>query len=146
MNEWTDWRDVVETQIRYADACDGKDWSLFERVFTADATGDFGTFRPQGVAGFAEMIAGHLSGCGPTQHLLGNHVVELTGDQARARSAIRAFHAGREGTSAEGLTYTVIGTYHDELVRTPNGWRILHRRMVVDHQLGDPAAMFGVAG
>jgi hypothetical protein len=133
--------DIIETQIGYADAADSRDWSILDRVFTADATGDYGTWNPSSRADFAAMLAAFLGGAGPTQHLLGNHVVGVTGDTATARCAIRAFHAGRPGSGREADTYTVIGTYHDRLVRTPDGWRIAHRRMQVDAQLGDPSIL-----
>jgi ketosteroid isomerase-like protein len=133
----TDRDAIVETQIRYADACDSRDLGSLAEVFTADAVGDYGPRRPQGRQEIVGMIEGFLGGCGPTQHLLGNHVVAVDGDRATARCAIRAFHAGRPGSAAEGATYTVYGTYHDELVRTPEGWRIASRRMEVVHQAGD---------
>jgi hypothetical protein len=128
---------IVETQIRYADACDTREFALLREVFTPNATGDYGDRSPEGVEGFVAMIAGFLTHCGPTQHLLGNHVVAIDGDRATARCAIRAFHAGRPGSANADCTYTVYGTYHDRFVRTPEGWRIEHRRMEVTHQTGD---------
>ena len=125
------------------EVCDRRDWSLLLDVFTVDATGDYGQAQPGSRTGFVELISSHLDGCGPTQHLLGNHVVRVEGDTATARCAVRAFHAARAGSAAEGHTYTIIGSYHDRLLRTAEGWRITHRRMVVDHEVGDPAVMFG---
>lgn len=128
---------IVETQIRYADACDTRDFALLHDVFTIDAAGDYGPRQPRGVHEIVQMIEDFLTNCGPTQHLLGNHVVRVDGETASARCAVRAFHAGRPGSDAEGLTYTVYGTYHDAMIRTSAGWRIEHRRMRVTHQSGD---------
>ena len=49
--------------------------------------------------------------------------VSVDGDTANAMSRFRAL----TGTGAE-----VNGTYHDQLRRTPDGWRIAHRRIVED--------------
>jgi hypothetical protein len=34
------------------------------------------------------------------------------------------------------VTFTLGGTYHDELVRTPDGWRIANRRFVTSWKAG----------
>ena len=33
---------IIAVLNRYADACDTRDWALFERVFTPDVTSDYG--------------------------------------------------------------------------------------------------------
>lgn len=83
------------------------------------------------------MLRRHLGGCGPTQHLLGNLLVEHgpQGPQGpHSRISVRAAHRG-SGELAE-LTYECLGEYHDRWVRTPQGWRISHRRMVITLELG----------
>lgn len=128
---------VIGTLNRYADACDRRDWSLFDEVFTEDAVGDYGPgFVQHGRTAIVASIRSFLGGCGPTQHLLGNYDVELAdgADTATASCKVRAFHLGR-GDKAS-LSYEAIGSYHDELRRTPQGWRIAHRRMVTSINLG----------
>ncbi len=138
---FADWQGIVECQIGYADACDSRDWSILDRIFTADATGDYTTYRPDSRAAFVTMLSAFLDGAGPTQHLLGNHVVTIDGDTATARCSVRAFHLARPTDSDPTVTYTVIGSYYDSLVRIASGWRITHRRMQVDAQLGDPSIL-----
>ncbi len=128
---------VIETQIGYADACDSRDWSILERVFTEDASGTYGLYNPPDRRGFEAMLSSFLDGAGPTQHMLGNHVVELDGDIAHARCTVTATHGGRPGSGREQETYVVYGSYHDDLVRVPHGWLIRHRRMIVDLEVGD---------
>ncbi len=128
---------MIETQIGYADACDSRDWSILQRVFTEHATGAYGLYNPPDRRGFEMMLSSFLDGAGPTQHMLGNHVVELRGDVAHARCSVTATHGGRPGSGREAETYIVFGSYHDDLVRTPDGWRIQHRRMQVDLEVGD---------
>lgn len=125
---------IVETQIRYAQACDRKDWALFDQVFTVDAIGWYGGRPVEGRAAIVAMIKIGLGATGATQHLLGNPVVDVAGDTATASCAVRAFHQG--AGSKEHLTYEVFGEYEDELVRTDEGWRITRRRMAVTARVG----------
>jgi hypothetical protein len=126
---------VVDVAVRYAVACDRRDWRLFEEVFLPDVRTQYtAEFQVDGRDAVVAMVRSMLGGCGPTQHLLGSHVVAIDGDRATASCQIRAWHRG-VGDAAE-LTYEAIGSYHDELVRTPDGWRIAHRRMDVIAELG----------
>jgi hypothetical protein len=126
---------IIEVLNRYAEACDTRRWALFDDVFTPDAVGDFGPdFQVRGRDAIVGMVALHLGGCGPTQHLLGNYVVDVDGSEATTSCKIRAFHigAGRD----DNRSYEVFGEYHDRLVRVNGTWRIRHRRMVVTIELG----------
>jgi SnoaL-like domain len=126
---------VLDVVNRYAEACDRRDWELLGRVFTVHATVDYGgEFRLGGREAIVGMVRSMLGGCGPTQHLLGNHTARLEGDLAHASCKVRAFHAGTGGQA--GLTYEVLGEYHHELVRTPDGWLTTHLRMDVALELG----------
>jgi hypothetical protein len=134
-SEASDRAEVFEVLNRYGEGCDTRDWTLFERVFVADATADYGrsklTSRDQIVA----LIRGALGGCGPTQHLLGNHTARIDGDEAHASCKVRAFHQGSGERS--GATYELLGTYHHDLVRTGDGWRTRHLRLDVAVEFGD---------
>lgn len=125
---------VIETVIRYATALDARDFSLLEEVFTADVTCDFGAGPVGGRDAVRGMLEEMLGGGGTSQHLLGNHVVEIEGDEARCVTQVRAFSAG--AGSAAGQTYELFGEYRDELVRGPEGWRIARRKMKVRHEQG----------
>jgi ketosteroid isomerase-like protein len=134
-SENRDRAEVLDVVNRYAEACDRRDWGLFDRVFTADATADYGgEFELAGREAIAGMVRSMLGGCGPTQHLLGNHTVEVEGDTARASCKVRAFHAGIG--DHDGSTYEVLGEYHHDLVRTAAGWLTAHLRMDIAVELG----------
>ena len=60
---------------RYAEALDSRDWEMLDEVFAPDAVFEFGEFLTRTRAEAVAMIRSHLDGCGPTQHLLGNHRV-----------------------------------------------------------------------
>jgi hypothetical protein len=81
-------------------------------------------------------IRGFLGGCGPSQHLLGNYEIRVDGDQAEAAMKARVIHVGA-GQRAGLAPYEAIGVYRDRLVRTSEGWRIIHRGFDVQISLGD---------
>ena len=126
--------EVFDVHNRYAEAADRRDWSLYDHVFTVDATADYGVSKLTGREAIVKLIRKNLAGCGPTQHLLGNHTAQVDGDEAHGSCKVRAFGQGAGARSAE--TYEILGTYHHDLVRTAEGWRTRHLRMTVAIELG----------
>lgn len=126
---------IIERLAEVATALDTRDWDGLETLFTASATG-------YGVSGREAIVARvreHLGGCGPSQHLLGNHRVHLAldGDEDRAQSLTygRILHLGTGDQS--GLSYECFGEYSDLWARTPDGWRIDSRRFHITFDRGD---------
>ena len=131
---------IIAVLNRYAQACDTRDWALFEQVFTPDVVGDYGPgYERPDRASIIASVKIKLGGFGPTQHLLGNYDVEVDGDRATSSCRVRAYHCGTGEES--GLFYECFGRYDDRLLRTPGGWRITHRRMRVDIELGTRAVL-----
>lgn len=116
---------------------DERQWDGFDHVFTTDATA-YGADGP-GIASIVSRIREFLGGCGPSQHLLGNHEISVHGDSARARTSFRALHQGLGERS--GSTYEVVGYYHDELRRSDSGWRISDRVIDVRISIGDMSVL-----
>jgi hypothetical protein len=81
--------------------------------------------RIEGVDGIVERARGALEPLDASQHLLGNTVVDVDGDDATSICYFQAQHV-RAGTPG-GDTYFIAGSYADRLVRTPQGWRIAER-------------------
>lgn len=131
-------RELHEVLITYTRLCDERDWSLIDRVFAPAATADYGGHPLPNRDKILRMLQRHLGGCGPTQHLLGNFSVQHSTPPA-TRVAVRAAHRGA-GPRAQ-LTYECLGHYEDRWCFTPEGWRIEHRRMVVDLEFGDRAVL-----
>ncbi len=127
-------RAIAQVLQRYAHLADERDWAAIGEVFSDEAQADYGGLHLGDRAAIAAMLARHLGGCGPTQHLLGIPVVAFDGDRASSRVAVRAAHRGA-GAQAEA-TYECMGEYHDHWVRTAQGWRIAHRRMQVTLEFG----------
>lgn len=133
---------LAQVLVRYARACDGRDWALLDDVFTPDCTTDYCGCICHGVDAVRHMISSHLDGCGPTQHLLGNLQVDAgAAGSAPPRSTIhvRAVHQGLLRRAA--LRYDAVGFYEDQWTHTPAGWRIHHRRMSMLLELGDRSVL-----
>jgi len=125
---------VIDTVNRYATALDSRDWDLLDEVFTPDAVGDFGAGPLTGRDALRDLVRRTVGRGGPSQHLLANHRVDLGSDTARCVCQVRAFSAGT-GPSV-GKSYELLGEYRDQLVRTPDGWRIARREMTIHHEIG----------
>jgi len=106
---------------------------VYRRIFTADAA-----IRASGLEGttsgpdaWVEVVRDALGPMGPTQHLIGTQLVELdavalddacriVSGRARMDSHLQAWH-----TRVDGKIWVFVGTYHDEVVYTPDaGWQI----------------------
>ncbi|NLU84703.1 nuclear transport factor 2 family protein [Rhodococcus sp. HNM0569] len=125
---------VIEQLAHLASALDRRDWDALGAAFTEDASGYGATGRDRIVA----RVRAHLGGCGPSQHLLGNHRVEIDGDHARSLTYARVHHVGAAG---DGAFYECFGEYDDRWTRTPDGWRVTSRTFTVSHDLGDFAVL-----
>jgi len=106
---------------------------VYRRIFTADAA-----IRASGLEGtttgpdaWVEVVRDALGPMGPTQHLIGTQLVavdalalddacRVESGRARMDSHLQAWH-----TRADGKVWVFVGTYHDEVVFSPErGWQI----------------------
>lgn len=128
---------LAQVLTRYASCCDQRNWHLLPDIFAPDCTTIYGGgWRCEGIEQVQQMLAQHLTGCGPTQHLLGNLEVDASAPtQVRSKIHVRAIHKGLGERSA--LRYDAVGFYEDQWVRLPQGWRIQHRRMTMLLDMGD---------
>lgn len=126
---------IVEALAAFASATDQRDWATIRALLTPDAVG-YGRTGPDAILA---VMQAHLGGCGPTQHLLGNHRVEVSGDHARSFTYARVHHVGAGPMT--GSSYECLGEYDDSWVRGPDGWRIARRAFEIRIQLGDFAVL-----
>ncbi len=132
--------DIEQVLNRYARACDGRDWALFQKVFTQDLQVNYGgEFELQGRDSVVDMIRSMLGGCGPTQHLLGNVDIRVADHTASSRCYVRAVHSGLG--EQQDVYYEVWAEYIDLWQRTDDGWRISQREMVVYKEVGSRAVL-----
>jgi 3-phenylpropionate/cinnamic acid dioxygenase small subunit len=120
--------DIEDVLTRYAWALDSKQFEELDRVFTPDAHVDYTSSG--GEAGAYPDVKAWLAKVLPHfpayQHLVTNKQITIDGDHATSRSEFYnpMVMAQRDGTTS---IFFVGGEYHDQLVRTPDGWRITDR-------------------
>lgn len=136
LQQLIDQRDIIDLVGRYCWAIDSLDRPALERVFLPDATAVLGAGELHGIDAIWGRIHGVLSQLDTSQHVLGSHVVEVDGDNADSRCYFVAQHV-RHGVEG-GPHYVVAGSYVDQLVRTPEGWRIKHRVLTTIWTDGNP--------
>jgi hypothetical protein len=121
-----DERAIGRQLTAFARAMDERDWAALDALVAADATADVGTGSLQhGRAAIVALMRSFLDDCGPTQHLLGNLVIDVTGDEATSRCYVADLHVGAGAKSH--LTLQSLGDYHDRWRRLDGRWQLVHR-------------------
>ncbi|RWO75156.1 MAG: nuclear transport factor 2 family protein [Mesorhizobium sp.] len=125
----------------YADL---REWDRVKSYFTTSVTTDYSSlFGGEAATSNRDALIaqwqGLLPGFDATQHLITNIVVEGAGNDAVARSHVRASHW------IGARFWTVGANYLHRLVRTPEGWRVsaisIHRL----YEEGDRAVLAAAA-
>jgi ketosteroid isomerase-like protein len=124
-------RDLVHA---YARAVDAKDLVGVAACFTSDC-GYEGALGRGTIADALTAPRTAMDRYAVTMHYLGTHAATVDGDTARAETYAVAHHV-----RGDGGQLTVGVRYHDELVRTPDGWRIARRVVRTDWRSEHPAA------
>lgn len=123
---------IIETLAELAASFDRRDWDASRNLMLEDVV----AYGHTGVDSVIDdNLRAHLGGCGPSQHLLGNHRVRINGDDATSTTYARVYHQGAGNRS--GLSFECFGEYHDAWKRTDAGWRLASRRFDVSIVLGD---------
>ena len=118
-------REIYRALVNFARAMDARDWAALDEIAVEDMTAEIGTGPLQGRAAMVANMRAFLDDCGPTQHLLGNVLIEVRGDTASSRAYVSDMHIGM-GDKSE-LTFSTLGDYHDEWRKVDGRWRMVHR-------------------
>lgn len=125
LQELADRAEVADLVMGLARAQDEKDWDGVRRAYLPAARYE----HPGGVLDGVEEIVARtrraLEALDASQHLLGTQQITVAGDEARSRCYFHAQHVRQDAPGGEH--YVIAGTYADQLVRTPQGWRIAER-------------------
>lgn len=121
-----DERDIERTLIDFARAMDDRNWAAMASILAVDARGDLGTGPLAGGQEIIDVIRGFLDVCGTTQHLLGNLIVDVSGDSAVSRCYVRDVHL--DAHDDPSMRFYTIGDYHDSWRRCTDGsWSLVER-------------------
>lgn len=125
--------EIIDTCTRMHWYLDRKEWDRLEEVLAPEISvptlAEFrsvrpgqaatGRARPRGefVAGLAVLMEGLT-----TQHLVGNHLVDIDGDRASCYANASNMHVGPPQIAENRVVHG--SAYEYRLARTPDGWRI----------------------
>ncbi|MFI5046203.1 MAG: nuclear transport factor 2 family protein [Acidimicrobiia bacterium] len=111
--------EILQLLYRYNHAIDGGDAEAWADTFTDDAAFEAAGMAMSGrdaLVAFASSVSG-------LRHVVANPVIDVTGDAASVRAYVFVY---------QGQALTVSGSYEDEAVRTPEGWRFAKRVFTMD--------------
>ncbi|MEE4454647.1 nuclear transport factor 2 family protein [Novosphingobium resinovorum] len=123
--------EISDLLVRYGQAQDQDEWSLYEGVFTPDATIHFPGMPMEslGAAEFGQFLQDfnrtRISG----QHLIGNTLYRFAADGESAHVVSEVTYITLHPTDTPGRVRRIRGNglYSDRAVRTAQGWRIARR-------------------
>ena len=120
---------IADVLTRYCRGIDRCDLETLRSAFWPDATADYGAGAGN-ADDWARATIAALAGMDRTMHSIGNMLIEVADDRARAETYCHAYH---EFASAEGRREMVVGgRYLDDLERREGAWRIARRLYVMD--------------
>jgi hypothetical protein len=127
--ELSDRIEIQDLITDYSYAVDTHTWDDLDAIFTADATLDFtATGGETGdlptIKVWFEKVLNRFAG---HQHLVATSKIVIDGDTASARTLCDNPMWLQDQDGSERVVFVGLW-YHDELVRTADGWRISARR------------------
>ncbi|KAB2349723.1 nuclear transport factor 2 family protein [Actinomadura rudentiformis] len=118
---------ITELISMHGHLCDSGELDRLDELFTSDVVYDVSEFGQEPLLGVAACAAtGRALG---ELNPVGHHVTNVVLTEA-AEGRVHALSKGI-GVNADGTTGSV--TYEDTVLRTPQGWRISHRKVRVHH-------------
>lgn len=118
-------REIERMIVAYAAANDAGDWDAVAAAYTVEGRMSRPTAPDDFIAGRAAILAAFKARpTRTTRHIVANIRVDVSGDAASATSQILLFTAAGQPP--------LVGSYHDKLAKTPEGWRFTERRGSLD--------------
>jgi hypothetical protein len=133
--------EIKDKLISYATSLDTKDWVALNSVFDKSATAEYGSdsiglkIKSSSRNEIVSMCKSSLNGCGFTQHLLGNFIINIDNENATSKCYVRVYHVGLEPNEKE--FYEMFGEYIDDWRLIDNSWFIIHRKLIVNFEKGN---------
>jgi ketosteroid isomerase-like protein len=130
LRQLIDERDITQVLKEYCRALDTMDLTIFDHIFTDDCEVEFGPderLNSRGRDAVRSSLERLWRWARTSHHLSNVQICFDRPDSASSVSYVLAWHERPDGTSA-----TIYGQYHDDLVRTGEGWRISKRVMYMN--------------
>jgi hypothetical protein len=119
--------DVADVLYRYSSAVDSFDKESLRGCLADDIHATYGNAEPVTDADtLANWITDATATCIWQHHLLNVYHVDIDGDQASTVSYLTSYQVFEEDPKAAII---LVARYHDELRRTPDGWKLSKRVM-----------------
>jgi hypothetical protein len=135
---------IADVIARYARGIDRLDFDLVRSCYHPDAYDDHGAMKGT-VDEFIDSARAFLPRFVATMHFLGNMLIEIDGDVARAETYAVAYH--RLDLGADGGKDDVWGIrYVDRFERRDGEWRIAYRVVAQEWRRVDPVPAGHVRG
>ncbi|HWW63808.1 MAG TPA: nuclear transport factor 2 family protein [Sphingomonadaceae bacterium] len=127
-------RQECETvSFRYAQYLDGKDWQHLPDVFAPDGVWEVLSNRMAGRDAIRDYWRARTADWAPTHgrlHQISNQVIDVIDrDHARGTSTVVVYFFDTAPGANKTLSPALIARNHDQFVRTPEGWKLQHRRI-----------------
>lgn len=123
--------EITDVLYRYCRGIDRRDWDLLRSCYHDDAYDDHGSLVGP-IDEFIRISKPFADRVAATVHFMGNVLIEVDGDVARAESYVVAYHAyeHEDGTSRHD-NWAI--RYLDRFERRDGTWKIAYR--VVAHEI-----------
>ena len=118
-------RQIYRNLVHFAQAMDNRDWQHFKQLTIDDVAADLGLGLKIGRDEMVGTIRRYLDGCGVTQHLLGNVLINIDGDKAFSQAYVCDMHLGKGNNSQ--LTFHTLGLYKDHWQKINGQWLMTKR-------------------
>jgi len=129
---------IADVIYRYARGIDRMDFDLVRSCYHPDAYDDHGAFAGD-VEQFIAAAAAFLERWTATQHFMGNMLIEIEGERARAETYAVAYHR-REDADGNGKDDVMGIRYVDRFERRAGAWKIAHRVVATEWRRVDPVS------
>lgn len=121
--------EIADVLYRYSSAVDSFDKAGVRSALADDIWAQYGNGDPvEGGDKLADWISGATATVIWQHHLLNVYHITIDGDQAKTLSYLTSYQVFKENPDAAII---LVARYHDELKRTPDGWKISRRVMEV---------------
>jgi len=128
-------QEIYELSCRYMRGLDRLDTKLLLQQFWEDGWCEYG-FHNSGPAEFIEFAIAALQAHQANQHLIGNVLIDVEGDQAFGEVYFQAYH---KIDTEQGLEDMIIaGRYLDRYELRDDTWKMAYRSEIVDWSRSQP--------